>query len=571
MSTLHVRHIESALNGTFDGLVDLSDLPDGLGEEDRKRSFLSRALAAYPVVELTSGNAREVALGITDGYDDNGLDLVHYDVSEEKLYLVQSKWDQGGTGGPSVESIQKFVQGVKDLLNSQFDRFNTKLRAMEKLITAALDNPRIRLEMIFAHTGTGDPSEHVTRLLGDLEADLNDSGDLLRVRILNQSDLHAMVAGEAEPDRIDADIALFEWGQITEPFVAYYGQVAVSDVAHLYQEHGPALFSKNLRKFIHGSEVNNLISESLRDAPEHFWYLNNGITVLCQSITRKAIGGTGRTHGEFACEGISVVNGAQTVGSIGRVFAAKGFRPETVDDSKVLIRLISLETGPPEFAGSVTRATNTQNRIVNRDFVALDSEQERLRIELRIDGLTYALQTGDPDPDPEDGCSVTEATVALACAIPDVQYAVQVKREIGRVWEDIESPTYRAVFNDGVSGTRLWRAVQVMRRVDRRINQIQKTSFGRRRLIAVHGNRVLLHAVFQQLPQRSLEEGGPLLDPEQIEVLVNSSLDSMCKKVDSTYAANYPANVFKNTARCRAIAKAILDDAARPALFTDGV
>lgn len=36
----------------------------------------------------------------TDGYDDNGLDVVHYDARERRLYLIQSKWMHSGTGEP---------------------------------------------------------------------------------------------------------------------------------------------------------------------------------------------------------------------------------------------------------------------------------------------------------------------------------------------------------------------------------------------------------------------------------------------------------------------------------------
>ena len=45
-------------------------------------------------------------------------------------------------------------------------------------------------------------------------------------------------------------------------------------------------------------------------------------------------------------------------------------------------------------------------------------------------------RAAEPDPPVESGCTLTEATNALACA-HSVDLAVQAKREIGRLWEDV--------------------------------------------------------------------------------------------------------------------------------------
>ncbi len=91
-----------------------------------------------------------------------------------------------------------------------------------------------------------------------------------------------------------------------------------------------------------------------------FWYFNNGITVLCQKVAKTALGATSKKAGTFAFEGVSIVNGAQTVGGIGR---AADDHPQEVGDARVTIRFISLENCPADFAEEVTRGTNTQNRV----------------------------------------------------------------------------------------------------------------------------------------------------------------------------------------------------------------
>src|SRR5262249_31933179 len=138
---------------------------------------------------------------------------------------------------------------------------------------------------------------------------------------------------------------------------------------------------------------------------ERFWYFNNGITVLCGSIKKKPVGGNSRDSGYFECSDVSIVNGAQTVGAIHQ---ANSTHPESVAKASVLVRFISLEDCPDGFGAEVTRATNTQNRIERRDFVALDSEQERLRTELQLEKIQYAYKSGEGVADPTKGFELTE-------------------------------------------------------------------------------------------------------------------------------------------------------------------
>src|SRR5207249_3032573 len=125
------------------------------------------------------------------------------------------------------------------------------------------------------------------------------------------------------------------------------------------------------------------------------------------------------------------------------IAAANVTHPEEVARARVQIRFISLDDCPEDFATSVTRYTNTQNRIERRDFVALDVQQERIRTELQIEGIEYVYKSGDICPPTRTGFDLTEATVALACSQADIALAVQAKREIGKLWEDLEKAPYK--------------------------------------------------------------------------------------------------------------------------------
>lgn len=551
MSELHVRQIRKKLEHDYNSTVDIADCA-GKPSSEVDNVRLSRSLAAFVLAERLGLAPPQATADVTDGFNDNGLDAIGVDPDQDTVVLVQSKWMSSGKGSPSIADVQKFAQGFRDLIDARFDRFNTKIRAKEKELTDALDSADTRFEMVLAYTGTDPLSKPVRNVLDDLLAEVNDISDVVSVTVHSQPELHQIVRRGAIGQPPDLDVTLSDWGRTSDPFEAVYGQVVASDVAQWWADHSKVLFDQNVRMVLTDSAVNDSMIQTLLDRPEHFWYFNNGITVLCERIAKAPKGGGSRKSGQFLFERASVVNGAQTVGSIG---AASVRNDEKVSSAMVHVRFISLEHVPLGFASDVTRATNRQNRILPRDFVALDSEQERLRTELLLDQKTYAIKTGEPDPQPEAGCTLTDATIALACA-HSVELAVQAKRELGRLWEDVSRAPYTELFNASVSATRLWRVVEVLRSVEETLAEERRNLEGRDRLIAVHGNRLVANIVFQGLPRKAFEDSSVDFGPFQdmVPQLARQALAKVRSVVAMDYPTNYPASLFKNATKCRAIA-----------------
>jgi hypothetical protein len=551
MSAIHLRQIRNKLEQDYLETVDVSDLA-GRSVGDVEAAKLSRALAALAISERLGMPVASATASVTDGFHDNGLDAVGIDQDAQTVVVVQSKWDGGGRSAPAIGDLQKFAQGFRDLTNARFDRFNEKVRARESEITAALDNTDVRFEIVVVHTGTSPLSDQANRIFDDLLAQINDVSEIATLTVLSQSEVHEFVRRGVVGQPPDLEVTLHEWGRVDEPFDAVYGQVAVSDVAEWWAGHSSVLFGENLRMFLPDSTVNEAIIQTLVERPEHFWYFNNGITVLCQRIAQAPRGSTDRRSGRFLFERASVVNGAQTVGAIG---GAAGRGDGDPPDAYVNVRFISLEGVPDDFASDVTRATNTQNRVLPRDFVALDPEQERIRTDLRLEGKTYAVKSGEPDPAPESGCTVLEATVALACA-QSVDLAVQAKREIGRLWEDVGRPPYTDLFSAATTATRLWRSVEVLRTVEANLASRRRDLEGRDRLTAVHGNRLILSLVLGRIGPAALND--PNADfaatISSVPSIVGELLGGVSSIVSADYPQNYPASIFKNASKCRDIA-----------------
>jgi hypothetical protein len=285
MSRVHIRHIRTALETQFDGLIDVDDVQHS--SEAQRAAFLTRALAAYTLTQVYGLEMVEAALCVTDGFDDNGIDALY--VSGGKLVVVQSKWDSDGKGSRALGDVQKFVQGFNDLINDRFDFFNAAIKVRKPEVDRILDDPNATLELILVHTGVGALSRHAVRVFQDLQADLNDPVELVTWRHLRQEDIHRFVSGQLAAQGISFDVLLYEWGVTSDPFAAYYGQVSATEIAEWLDTHGQQLFAKNLRKLIPDSDVNESIVQSVLTTPERFWYLNNGVTALCDRIRKKPI------------------------------------------------------------------------------------------------------------------------------------------------------------------------------------------------------------------------------------------------------------------------------------------
>ena len=551
MSELHVRQIRASLMQQFDGLIDMSDY-ETQPASDRESAFLSRAQGAFALTYLTGADPAELAAAITDGGQDNGLDVVYYHSAERVLYLAQSKWKSGGAGSLSRGDVQKFVKGFKDLINARWDRFNDKIKLIAGNIESALNDASNRIVLVTAYTGQDPLATEVQQDIQDVVDETNDVAEIVSFQVLRQADIYAAVAQGVEGAPIDLDIALYDWGQVREPFAAFYGQVASSDVADWYQRHQSRLFAPNIRMFLGPTHVNTGIVETLTSAPESFWYFNNGITALCRTVSKKPIGGATRETGIFECRDLRVVNGAQTVGAIA---SASVKDPGAVASARVGIRIVALEACPQDFDRLITRYNNTQNRIDRRDFVALDPQQERLRGELQLEEVQYVFKSGDAVGSSATGFDLAEATVARACRHVESGNAVQAKREIGRLWENLDEAPYRTLFNASLSGPTLWRQVLLVRLVEETLAGHRKDEDGRRRLLAVHGNRLIAHLVMKCLNSGTVDGQGGLEHSEMSAVreLAEEVYGMVWDLVNSHFPDAYLGSLFKNASKCKTL------------------
>ncbi|WP_308538907.1 AIPR family protein [uncultured Pantoea sp.] len=559
MSIIHVNQIGSKIKALFSEKIDKSDL----NPLDKEIEFkvLTRCLAAYAVYCIGETLIDEAALAVVDGADDNGIDAIHYSPSNKRMVIVQSKWKKDGSGEPDNGDLRKFKDGVLDLINLDLDKFNGKVNAKRQMIETALAEFDTKFDLVLIHTGANTLSRHNQQVMDSILNELNDAGDgtsedVVSFHHLNQAIIHGGLASGMDGEPIDLEIGLSQWGKIEEPHLGFFGIVAGEEVANWWGKKGKRLFAKNIRQMLGATEVNDEVKRTIEEQPENFWYYNNGVTIVAESIKKSMVGGNSREIGSFKANNISIVNGAQTVSVIGR-YAQEG--GANLTKLRLPIRLISLEGAPEDFGASVTKTNNRQNRIESRDFVSLDEEQIRLKKELSLEGIEYNIVRSENIKTSPATIDLSEATVALACASTQVGLAVQAKREIGRFYDNLKKSPYKTIFNPRTNGIYLRNTVFSLRKIDEiisnMITSLPKKS-GKEYGILVHGNRMLAFLVFRKLEiHRSADKFDFNADDIDWNANTQSTLQKLMNEIEESYKDKFLATLFKNASICKSISE----------------
>lgn len=459
-----ITHIPGRLRTAFTGR--LPEAKTGSSAE-REANFLSRALAALAIYKLAECDLQEAADAVVDGGGDGGIDAIYYAETTNVLWVAQSKYHSNGRGEPDLGSVLKFKEGLENLLNGRFAAFesNDAWRPILPKVRLAFNNNALQVRAFLVYSGINIVSEDRNRLFRALEAEYSPDSDYLRITTYNLTTVHGWATGDDEEEREveEALLRLIKPGWIKAPYETMYGLIALADIAALYQEHRKALVGANIRGYKGSTAVNEQIVTTLRERPEQFFYLNNGLTAYCRRLEVPPLERPKADEKRIRVFGFSIVNGAQTLGSILHYSSEMA---EPIPDGYVFLKIISLERCEDDrgFAKLITRSTNFQNQIGPRDFIALDEQQERIAAQLAASGISYYYKDDIDAPEPDE-TSFTLAEATTACAAmtdsSDCDLSARILANRRSLWslEDI----YPRLFHHDLSPRDLWRAVQVQR------------------------------------------------------------------------------------------------------------
>lgn len=326
----------------------------------------------------------DILNSICDGTHDKGVDAVIIDNIEEKVKIIQSKFERAGNKTQFNEKDIKLLGGVRDYFKSRksLESAMRKGNAVAKrLMNDAFDNIRNKhysLQLIFITTHKNIPNidELINEVMGFKTGEFSvyDYTEILWLLGEKMRDFTPPIGHYCLPYN-DADKTLIR----TSGYKSWVLTVSLDNICSLVNKYPNKLFRKNVRNFLGNSICNRGIQGTIENDPANFWYYNNGITILCDEanivMERKYI----------RLVNPQVVNGCQTVISI------KKFHRNLQGD--VLVRII--EAKSHEFISALTLYQNSSNPVKKRDLKSNDPIQVRLKNEFRTQKYYYEIKRGE--------------------------------------------------------------------------------------------------------------------------------------------------------------------------------
>lgn len=301
--------------------------------------------------------------------EDTNLEELHGSLKLD-IHIIQSK----KANGFSEDVIDKFILTTEEVFdlekdlnlmrtryNSIFiDKISTFKAAFLKLITKIKS-----ISFSFYYATIGD-TEEIHDNVKSKEKRLQDS---IKKQFSNSSYNFIFLGSReiieltrSEPSQT-FEIKLSE-NPISTGSEGFVGLVRIQDYFSFLTDNNSKLrkniFEANVRDFQGDVKVNQEILSTLESHPkEDFWWLNNGITIIC---TKASLSGK-----RIVLDNAQVVNGLQTSSVIYNYFINS--KPD-IDDRNILIRILATEN--EETRDKIIKATNSQTKIPDASLRATD-------------------------------------------------------------------------------------------------------------------------------------------------------------------------------------------------------
>lgn len=375
---------------------------------------------------------------LTDGKNDKKIDFVDLDIGNGKITLAQGYYSMKDRDEAPANKASDMNAAIAWLLSGNISEVPDYMREIIIECREAINNNEITIiDAVYVHNLPESKNcknelktieTHQSRLFeqNNIEVVTHELGKETIENLYVSKESQILVTDLIEME----GLPLFE--ENTEGWKAYVFSVSGKWLYDLFKAYGDDLFSANYRGFLgigKRKKINNSIRQTVETDPENFWVYNNGITIL-------TLGVDDTKNGNKKIEGISIINGAQTTGSISMVDENK---KENLEKTKVLCRVIKCNN--TNLIPAIVKANNTQNEITSWDRYSNDPIQVSLRDKFAMYGKEYSLKRGFDDV--SDGIGIY--TIAQPVLAFEGNYT-EANRGINNIFN--QNYLYKSVFEE---------------------------------------------------------------------------------------------------------------------------
>lgn len=324
--------------------------------------------------------------GLTDGNGDRKIDCIY--LMNSTLYIVQ------GYYSPKIDCKVEAPANKASDLNTAMAWLTVgdasvipqKLRVKVEEVRELIKNNFIdEIEILYIHN-----CAESTNVKRELETCVN---YLAKVYSENEIEVSSKELGCTNIERlyqalsqqiVVRDDVMFEGNVLGvvqgEGWVGHIGFTTGAWLQKQFAKYDSDLFSANYRGFMginKRKRINHAIMQTAKNNPQDFFVFNNGITILTTNINSesKVLGG------------LSIINGAQTTGSIGTAGLAVG-------DERLKVMCKIIVCTDSDKVKKIVQYNNTQNHITTWDHYTNSPEQNVIAEEFKKFGYVYSLKRG---------------------------------------------------------------------------------------------------------------------------------------------------------------------------------
>lgn len=368
----------------------LSSWRESIVADDPSTTELGRRFAQKIVSQWLDAPDSGLEIVYCDGAGDGGVDLALLDegANDEDAgqpghtwYLIQSKY---GSAFAGTRTLLVEAQKVIETLDGRRSNLNSFAEGLLERLTIfrSQAGSSDRIVLVFA---TERPlTDDQKRILDDIRTmGRAHLGGMFDVEAVSVETILARLEEEAPEDGLSITLKAQLVPSGSDLLVGSTRLVDLYKFLVCYRDTTgdlDGIYEKNVRRFLGGrGKVNKGMQSTLGDVPERFGLYNNGITIVASNWAK-------HHDGEVELLEPYIVNGCQTSRTIWEVFHRRynaggtGVNPELeawkerAGEGTVVTKIVKVGDAGEQLLQAITRYTNSQNAVREKDFIALSSD-----------------------------------------------------------------------------------------------------------------------------------------------------------------------------------------------------
>jgi len=388
-----------------------------------------------------------------DGGQDKQIDNITIDQKEGEgiIFITQAK-NEDSFSSNSLIQIRNGLNWIFNKKRADIDtltnvKFRDKIKDCKDLIASiGPSNIEVRVGYITNALSTNISDECIQEITSIKEQFDNDTFSNFTFEMIGAIEIvDRLNAQEKKNKKIKADIKI-KYDTNSPSLIKYHSHglkgiictTTAKEVARIVNEDEKGfVFDLNVRKYLGNlGTVNKDIKETCsdEDTSHLFWFLNNGVTIVCDKVDPV----TDPDNPHLKIENLQIVNGCQTSSSLA-IAEKEGLLQE---NTTVILKVF--ETSDLDLVDKVVLTTNNQNKITNRNLRANDRIQRDLERAFSIHDYFYERKPRQSQDEDSNKIIPNElaATAYLAIALKRPSDARSRKYKI---WSDYYDSIFKSI------------------------------------------------------------------------------------------------------------------------------